>query len=473
MTVTGTFADPALGVATEHFTGTAIWSDGVVTVLSVNGVAGTFSTSRVFLDDHPSTGTPFDLFTVTIGIADDDLGSDTEVSGTLRVDNVAPVIGAFASDATFENKGKEGEPVTVTGSFTDIGVLDTHTATVDWGDGTVGAAALVQGAGSGTIQASHAYAAGGIYTVTLTVTDDDTGEHQATTLAVITGVGLNNGVLYVIGSAGDDSAHVQMVGQDTIRVHASFIPEPFRDFAAADVDQFISYLCRGDDRLTIAGNVTTPAIVHGDAGNDQLTGGKGPTVLIGGSGDDMLVGQSGANILIGGRGADRVVGGPGEDVLIGGRTTFDHNQDAALAAAVAIWTDPTVAYADRADALAGYLTVIDDGDVDKLTGSAGNDLFYAGVGDKATDVKQAELEGSALALIAPPAPVMLVAAGDAPLFDWTVPFTVGSAGGAAPAWVNEFVNGLGLNDAERKLNAGLRITLPFVPASTLVKSVLV
>ena len=473
VTVTGTFADPALGVATELFTGTAIWSDGVATVLTVNGVAGTFSTSRVFLDDHPATGTPFDLFTVSIGIADDDLGSDTDVSGTLRVDNVAPVIQVFASDATFENKGKEGEPVTVTGSFTDIGVLDTHTATVDWGDGTVAAAALVQGAGSGTIQASHAYAAGGIYTVTLTVTDDDTGTHQATTLAVITGVGLNNGVLYVIGSADDDAAHVHMVGNDTIRVHASFIPEAFRDFAAADVDQLISYLCRGDDKLTIAGNVVTPAIVHGDAGKDQLTGGKGPTVLLGGSGDDMLVGQSGANILIGGRGLDRVVGGPGEDVLIGGRTTFDHNQDAALTTAVALWTDPNASYADRADALAGYLTVIDDGDADKLTGSAGSDLFFAGVGDTATDQKKIELEGAALALMAAPPSVMLAATDAAPLLDWNVPFTVGSAGSAAPAWVNDFVNGLGLSDTERRLNAGLRITLPYVPGSTLVKSVLV
>jgi hypothetical protein len=119
VTVTGTFTDPALGVLTETFTGSATWSDGVATLLTVNA-DGTFSTARLFLDDHPSTGTPFDLFTVTIDISDDDLGADSEVSAALTVSNLDPVIQAFESDATFADKGEEGEPVTVTGNFTDI-----------------------------------------------------------------------------------------------------------------------------------------------------------------------------------------------------------------------------------------------------------------------------------------------------------------------------------------------------------------
>ncbi|HEX6570619.1 MAG TPA: PKD domain-containing protein [Steroidobacteraceae bacterium] len=398
VTVTGTFSDPALGVLTETFSGSATWSDGVATALVVNA-DGTFSTARLFLDDDPSTGTPFDLFTVTIEISDDDLGSDSEISAALTVHNVDPVIQAFESDATFADKGEEGEPVNVSGDFTDVGVLDTHSAMVDWGDGTVEALALVQGAGSGTVQGSHAYAAGGLYTITLTVTDDDTGSHQMSTLAVITGVGLNNGVLYVIGSAEDDTAHIQQTGNGRIKVHASFIPEPFREFDADQVEQIISYLCQGDDRLTIAGNVTKPAIVHGDAGDDHLHGGGGATVLIGGSGNDTLIGQSGPNILIGGTGQDRVVGGRGDDLLIGGSTTFDHNQDAALSSAVLLWTDPLGSYEERAAAVDAFLTVVDDGDADTLTGSAGEDLFYAGAADVPTDQKATELEGAALLTI--------------------------------------------------------------------------
>jgi Ca2+-binding RTX toxin-like protein len=391
---------------------------------------GTFSTSRLFPDDHPSTGTPFDLFTVTIEISDDDLGLDSEISAALIVHNVDPVIQAFESDATFADKGAEGEPVNVSGSFTDVGVLDTHSAMVDWGDGTVEALALVQGAGSGTVNGSHAYAAGGIYTITLTVTDDDTGSHQMSTLAVITGVGLNNGVLYVIGSAEDDTAHIQQTGKGIIKVHASFISEPFRQFDADEVDQIISYLCQGDDRLTIAGNVTKTAIVHGDAGNDHLHGGGGPAVLLGGSGDDMLIGQSGRDILIGGSGSDRLVGGSGDDVLIGGRTTFDHNQDSALSSAVVLWTDPLASYEDRATALDAFLTVIDDGNADKLTGSAGDDLFYAGAADVPTDKKSGELDGAALPLMA-----MTI--------DWTANgWGAGPLAGSRPAagaWAADFV----------------------------------
>jgi PKD repeat protein len=366
------------------------WGDGTAnTVLNLVAGARAFAASHIYRDDDPS-GTPADDYEIIVTVTDEDADSGG-VDAEITVNNVNPVIVAFVSDATFADKGEEGEPVTVTGSFTDVGVLDTHVATVDWGDGTIEAVALVQGAGSGTVQGSHAYAAGGIYTVTLTVTDDDTGSHQAGTLAVITGVGLSNGVLYIIGSAIDDRVHVNETGQDVIRVQASFIPEHHRAFAAADVDQIISYLCDGDDRFTMAGKMTTPTIVHGDGGNDHLHGGGGPTVLLGGSGDDTLIGQGGQNILIGGTGSDRLVGGNKDDVLIGGRTTIDHNQDAALTSAVALWTDPLAPYQTRATALTAFLIVVDDGAGDVLTGSAGRDLFFAATPDVVTDRKANEL----------------------------------------------------------------------------------
>jgi hypothetical protein len=71
VTVTGTFSDPALGVSTETFTGTATWSDGVSTPVSI--VGGTFSTTRTFPDDNP-TATAADTYTVSISIQDDDGG---------------------------------------------------------------------------------------------------------------------------------------------------------------------------------------------------------------------------------------------------------------------------------------------------------------------------------------------------------------------------------------------------------------
>lgn len=392
VTVTGTFSDPALGVASELFSGTALWSDGVVTVVSVNGAAGTFSTTRTFLDDHPDTGTPFDLFTVNITIDDDDLGSDNDTSSDLRVNNVDPVITSFDSSATFENKGNEGEPVDFTGTFTDIGILDTHTAIVDWGDGSpLEALTVVQGAGFGSISGSHIYSAGGIYTVTATVTDDDTGTHQSSTLAVITGVGINYGVLYIVGTNNLKGDHVSVneVAKNKVRVHADFVPEPFRDFNIADFDKIIAWLCDGDDHMTIAGNISVPAIMHGGTGNDHLVAGGGPAILLGDSGDDQLVGGSGRNVLIGGTGRDRLIGGKDEDVLIGGSVDIALD-DEALMDVLTTWSDTSSSYEIRSAAIALLMNVADDNENDRLTGSAGRDLFYAGLDDKFADRKPDE-----------------------------------------------------------------------------------
>ena len=65
----------------------------------------------------------------------------------------------------------------------DRGTLDTHTATIDWGDGTATEARVVTespfgppgstSGANGTIAGTHVYADNGVYTVTVTVTDDD------------------------------------------------------------------------------------------------------------------------------------------------------------------------------------------------------------------------------------------------------------------------------------------------------------
>lgn len=56
-------------------------------------------------------------------------------------------------------------------TFTDPDKLDTHTATWDWGDGTTSAGQLTEANGAGTVTGEHTYAAPGIYTVQVTVSD--------------------------------------------------------------------------------------------------------------------------------------------------------------------------------------------------------------------------------------------------------------------------------------------------------------
>lgn len=72
-----------------------------------------------------------------------------------------------------------GTPVAVAAKFNDPGVDDgLHTAVVSWGDGTASAPMQIgeealDGKGSALVEASHAYAKQGLYTVKVEVTDSD------------------------------------------------------------------------------------------------------------------------------------------------------------------------------------------------------------------------------------------------------------------------------------------------------------
>ena len=74
------------------------------------------------------------------------------------------------------------------------GLLDTHTATIDWGDGTRSrrGRSAPTGRRVDTLRrdggGSHVYADDGVYTVTVTVTDDDGGVDADTLTVTVTNV---------------------------------------------------------------------------------------------------------------------------------------------------------------------------------------------------------------------------------------------------------------------------------------------
>jgi hypothetical protein len=647
VTVTGTFSDPALGVSTEIFTGSALWSDGVSTTLTVNA-DGTFSTTRTFADDDPTTGTPSDDLTVDITIQDDDTGSDTETSNVLTVHNLDPEITSLAGDeidedgtatvsGTFHDDGtldshtvviswgpgegsttlqaldlvslgngdwsfsathqylddkptgtasdvytigvvmtdddtgtdtdsttttvtnvapvinwielgdndiEEGGSTTLTIEWSDPGTQDTYTVTIDWGDGTIdvvsepasgsgssmqtythtyrddggtvfvdsmsslgwlnmtpgngttsdvyaigvtvtdddmgsdgnGASITVNNVaptlsaienvpltcdanecnttwvvsgqftdpgtdtyrfeinwGDGTIDifnvpgfngfpapdtadipapgpygdfglvaanfpgsATHSYGAFGTYAITVTVLDDDGGSMSAVvgvvaveTSAEVVSDPVWGTVLDIHGTDFDDHVTVNQSTENGVlvyKVHANSWDSP-RTFPAVGVDRILIHLCDGDDHATVSSGVDVGAVIHGDAGNDHLNGGRVAGIVIGGDGDDHLLGGSGKDIFIGGRGADRIVGNTGDDLLIASYTGYDA-VDAALLALQGVW-NTDASYGSRVATVQNtsnpyYLktdganrTVFSDNVVDQLTGSAGSDLFFA------------------------------------------------------------------------------------------------
>jgi SdrD B-like protein/PKD domain-containing protein len=301
----------------------------------------------------------------------DDLGAFDIASTTIEILNVAPAITEIASDATFDDLGAEDAAVTVTASFIDAGTPDTHTATIDWGDGSLPESATVtKDGGSGTVSASHPYADGGVFTVTLTVTDDDTGEAVATTQTVVVGAGINNGVLQIVGDDEDNCALVTKFFGHIIVGTDFFSGWPLRVYDASSVDAIQMWLGDGDDHGLITGNVRIPY------------------TMVGGDGDDILKGGGGRGILIGGLGADRLTGGRDDDILIGGTTDYDSN-DVALLALLTEWNSDR-SYEDRVANInngtgpllddLGFLldgdTVHDDVDLDRLVGGRGDDWFF-------------------------------------------------------------------------------------------------
>ena len=183
------------------------------------------------------------------------------------------------------------------------------------------------------------------------------------------GIGVTARTLRIVGTDDADQISVNKQGNGTIKVHANFLSSGnFTTFNASDVDQIVAHLGAGDDHMTIAGNVDVPAILLGGAGNDHIKGGGGPSVLIGGVGED------------------RLVGGKSGDVLIGGRVADDTN-DLALLEVLSAWTS-NAPYQTRVDAVDALLEVLDDDEQDLLTGGAGRDLLYDGLGDLLKDVKK-------------------------------------------------------------------------------------
>lgn len=241
------------------------------------------------------------------------------------------------------------------------------------------------------------------------------------------------------------------VGRSQVRVLRN--GKTLGTFNSSDVDRFVVFGQAGNDTIIVNGNLSIPTTLFGEAGNDNLSGGKrddeidggsgndrvfgfngsdhlvggegndylfggtgndflfgqggndwifgdaGNDVVVGGSGKDSLYGGSGRDLLIGGDGSDSLFGEAHDDILVAGSTVHDADLT-ALAAILAEWTS-TNSYATRVanirnggganDAFTlDDTTVIDDGAVDTLWGQSGQDWFLFGSGDKLRDKAENE-----------------------------------------------------------------------------------
>lgn len=126
---------------------------------------------------------PVNSQTIMITVAYDD-GTSSTVSFDLLVKNAPPMILSLVTSSPLVNPVMPFAPVTISGSFIDPSLSDTHQAVIDWGDGTTSVALidpLLQ-----TFIGDHVYSAQGEYDVVVTVIDDD---GDAASSSVITKIG--------------------------------------------------------------------------------------------------------------------------------------------------------------------------------------------------------------------------------------------------------------------------------------------
>ena len=161
--VTVAEATPALVVTLDGSGSTDV--DGTVTSYQWTAPAGvTLTNANTAVASY--TAADDAAFTATLEVCDDQAQCDTDTVN-VTVTNVAPSVNA-GSDQTAD----VGELVSMTVTFSDPGAPDTHTATVNWNDGS----GLIElGAVPSGFGLSHSFAVGGTYFVSICVTDDDGG----------------------------------------------------------------------------------------------------------------------------------------------------------------------------------------------------------------------------------------------------------------------------------------------------------
>ena len=177
VSLNGTFSDPDQG---DAFTLVVNWGDGSAPqTVNLPPFTGSFDLLHTYADDKPGAQAS-DSFTITYTLTDT---SGIPAFGNLNtvIGNVAPSFPAFAAMAL-----KSGEALATALTFADPGA-DIWTATVNYGDGS-GVQPIVVGAGK-SLALNHTFPANGLYTVTVTVNDDDTGS-ATTTLEVYVGLEL-------------------------------------------------------------------------------------------------------------------------------------------------------------------------------------------------------------------------------------------------------------------------------------------
>lgn len=228
--------------------------------------------------------------------------------------------------------------------------------------------------------------------------------HEDGNLATVTltrenKIEINNGNLFVVGSAGMDTVRIRPAGgrkvQVTVQTDAGFRSQVM-DPGKHPFTGIIAYLGAGDDRIDLDVGRARTTVVSGlgndviktGAGNDGIDAGDGDNVIDAGNGRNSVNVGDGNNVIRTGSGPDWVMAGNGRNQIStgSGNDTVTAGSGGSLIDAGA-GNDQVVAFGGTnwIDGGAGSDVLIGGDGRDILWGGSGKDLLIGGLGPDRLD----------------------------------------------------------------------------------------
>ncbi len=349
--------------AAVQVTGTATDVDGPLPIsyhwVILDGPEVTEEPNGTFADENSATTqfTPKQdgTYILQLEACDTDDLCDTDVADDtveVTVANVAPTV-TLPADRTVV----AGVSTSVAVTFTDPSGDDTHTAVIDWGDGS--AETTVDPAVSG-FSRTHTFATTGTRTVEACVSDDDDTTCDTMTITVvaptslkiadasitepdsgtasmtftITATPVPTATVTVVAktvngsaTAPSDFTALPAAGQTvtfaagqatrtvTVPIVGDLLREPNESFTVTLSSPVGATIADGSGLGRIRNN--DDCTVLGTAAGETLTGTAGNDVICGLGGNDTINGLAGNDTILGGDGNDAIRGGAGNDTLRG------------------------------------------------------------------------------------------------------------------------------------------------------------